>query len=39
VEAAEELWIERPKEQAHLGAESTVDEVESGAKWFQEALS
>ena len=39
MEAAEELWRERPKEQAHLRAESTGDKVESGAEWRQDALS
>jgi hypothetical protein len=39
VEAAKELWKERPKEMAHLGAEIMGDEVESEAEWCQEALS
>jgi hypothetical protein len=39
VEAAEELGREWGKEWVHLGEESTGDEVESEAKWCQEALS
>jgi len=39
VEVAEELWRQRAKESAHMGAESRGDEVKSDAEWCQEALS
>jgi len=38
VEVAEQLWRQQAKDRAHLGAESTGDEVDSEAEWCQEAL-
>jgi len=39
LEVAEEMWRERAKERAHLGAESTGDKVQSEAEWCNKALS
>jgi len=38
VKAAEKLWMQLPKERAHLDAECTADEVEKQAAWCQEAM-
>jgi len=38
-EAAKKLWMELPKERAHLDSACTEDEVEQEATWCQETLS
>lgn len=39
MEKAEKLWMEVPKERAHLDAEYIAEKVEQDAAWYQEAIS